>query len=89
MSGGHSTFSVADDGAGLDRSQAEVIFEPFRRLTHLAGCSGLGLATCRRIVALYGGEISCDSAPGRGATFTFTLPATEKADRDSYAKSTN
>ncbi len=82
ISAGHSSFAVADDGQGLNASQTELIFEPFRRLTHLAGCAGLGLAVCQRIVALYGGEIRCDSAPGRGAVFTFTLPATEKAECD-------
>jgi len=56
--------------------------QPFRRLTHRDGCSGLGLAICRRICALYGGEIRCDSRLGFGTTFTFTLPATEMAELD-------
>lgn len=78
--GGLSKFSISDDGIGLNAAQAEQIFLPFRRLTHREGCSGLGLAICRRIVTLYGGEISCESALGRGANFTFTLQGTEQAE---------
>jgi signal transduction histidine kinase len=77
---GISEFSVADDGIGLNPGQSQQIFLPFRRLTHREGCSGLGLASCRRICALYGGEIRCESSPGQGATFTFTLPAAEKTE---------
>jgi signal transduction histidine kinase len=77
---GISEFSVADDGIGLNPGQSQQIFLPFRRLTHREGCSGLGLASCRRICALYGGESRCESSPGQGATFTFTLPAAEKTE---------
>lgn len=79
---GHSEFSVSDDGAGMNTAQTEQIFLPFRRLTHRQGCAGLGLAICRRIVALYGGEIRCESAAGSGATFIFTLPGAELAEFD-------
>ncbi len=80
--GGHTIFLVSDDGDGLRQNQAEQIFQPFRRLTHLQGRAGLGLPICRRIVELYGGEISCKSSRGQGATFIFSLPATEQSKLD-------
>jgi signal transduction histidine kinase len=69
--------SVTDDGIGIDPAHAESIFQPFRRLN---GCaefpgSGLGLATCRRIVEHHGGTISCVSELGRGTTVRMTLRA--------------
>lgn len=80
MSDGDCLFWVSDDGVGVPESQAEGIFEPFRRLVHRNDSSGLGLAICRRIVALYGGEISCKAEAGTGTTFLFTLPDAVQTD---------
>lgn len=71
---GRSNFFVSDDGAGIPESQREQIFQPFRRLVHSNDSCGLGLAICRRIVALYRGRIGCESSPGKGAAFYFSLP---------------
>jgi two-component system CheB/CheR fusion protein len=76
-------FSVSDDGAGVDAAQREQIFLPFRRLTHLDGCAGLGLAICHRIARHYGGDIRCQTAPAGGAEFIFSLPGTGRTERDS------
>ena len=68
--------SVHDNGIGFAEGQAELIFRPFQRL-HSADRyegSGIGLAVCERIVAQHGGRIWAEGAPGRGATFHFTLP---------------
>jgi PAS domain S-box-containing protein len=67
--------SVADNGQGFDPKYAEVIFQPFKRLhgPDTPG-SGIGLATCKRIVERLGGSIWAESMPGRGSTFYFTLP---------------
>lgn len=73
-------FSVSDNGIGVPPSKTEQIFQPFRRLVHHNDASGLGLAICQRIVALYGGEISCEPPNGAGATFLFTLPDAEQQE---------
>jgi signal transduction histidine kinase len=69
-------FSVADNGIGIPKSQRKWIFEPFTRLT--AGRdrdgTGLGLATCKKVIERHGGTIWCESKPGSGTVFFFTLP---------------
>ncbi len=70
------TFSVADNGVGIDPKYKEAVFGVFRRLhgPDVPG-SGLGLAICQRIVEQFGGKIWLQSAPGKGSTFYFTVPA--------------
>ncbi|MFT4053635.1 MAG: hybrid sensor histidine kinase/response regulator [Novosphingobium sp.] len=77
---GQPGFFVSDDGAGIPEAQREQIFEPFQRLVHRNDASGLGLAICRRIVALYGGRIGCVSPRAGGATFHFTLPEAQQGE---------
>ncbi len=71
-------FSVADTGMGMVNSARTRLFEPFMQgdvsTTRRFGGTGLGLAISRRLVNLMGGEIDVDTAPGQGATFSFTLP---------------
>jgi signal transduction histidine kinase len=68
-------FAVADTGIGMNMEQARQIFEPFKRLhaQHEYEGSGIGLATCQRIVERYGGRIWVESELGKGSTFFFTL----------------
>jgi signal transduction histidine kinase len=65
-------FSVRDNGIGLPKDSA--IFEMFKRGGGEHEGSGIGLATCRRIVEAHGGRIWAEPAPGGGSTFRFTLP---------------
>ncbi|HKU43470.1 MAG TPA: ATP-binding protein, partial [Polyangiales bacterium] len=73
---GTTTWSVADDGIGIDAADRELIFAPFQRVhspSEYEG-TGLGLAICRHIVEQHGGTLWVESELGRGSTFSFTLP---------------
>ncbi len=67
---------VEDNGIGFDEKYLNRIFHVFQRLhgrSEYEG-SGVGLATCRKIVVRHGGRITARSTPGQGATFIVTLP---------------
>ncbi|MGY3452136.1 sensor histidine kinase [Bradyrhizobium sp. USDA 4353] len=67
---------VRDNGIGIAPEFHQQIFEPFKRLhgrDEFEG-TGLGLATCRKIVDRHNGKIWCESNPDGGTTFNFTLP---------------
>lgn len=65
--------SVADRGLGVEEAEHERIFELFARGKVESG-SGIGLATCRRIVELHGGRVWVEPNEPTGATFSFTIP---------------
>lgn len=71
-------FEVADTGSGIPSEYRWRVFEKFFRVP--GRCSpgtGLGLSICKEIVEAHGGEIGVDETLGGGATFWFTLPASE------------
>jgi GAF domain-containing protein len=70
--------SVTDTGIGIAPGDQETIFEEFRQVgsdyTRKREGTGLGLSLTKKFVEMHGGKIWVDSEPGKGATFTFTLP---------------
>ncbi|HEV7512580.1 MAG TPA: PAS domain-containing protein [Candidatus Acidoferrum sp.] len=74
---GQVLVSVSDTGVGLPPEQAEQIFKAF--FTTKDQGTGMGLPISRSIIESHGGHLWASGAPGRGATFQFTLPATAAA----------
>jgi light-regulated signal transduction histidine kinase (bacteriophytochrome) len=73
-------YYVRDNGIGIPEADQHTIFKIFRRLHEredYGGGAGIGLAFTRKIVERHGGRIWVKSAPGEGATFTFTLAPDE------------
>lgn len=67
--------SIGDNGPGIAPADQQRIFELFTRLEAIGvSGSGIGLATCKRVVERHGGRIGVESTPGAGSTFWFTLP---------------
>lgn len=73
---GQVRLRVTDIGKGMTEEQLKRVFMPF--FTTKPGGTGLGLALVQQIVSEHGGHLECESAPGKGSTFTIFLPATEK-----------
>jgi signal transduction histidine kinase len=64
--------ALRDTGRGMTEAVLSRIFEPF--FTTKEDGTGLGLAVCQQILKAHGGELSCQSEPGRGTTFFVRLP---------------
>ena len=73
---------VEDTGNGISRRKQRWLFTPYYRVIKnkdYHGGLGLGLALCKILVELHGGQIWVESNPGNGAKFSFSLPLTPKA----------
>jgi PAS domain S-box-containing protein len=70
--------SVSDTGIGFPNASRARLFQVFSQIdasaTRRHGGTGLGLVICKRFVVAMGGQIDCESEPGKGSTFWFTLP---------------
>ncbi len=70
--------AVRDEGVGIPRARQAAIFEAFKQVdgseTRSAGGVGIGLAIAAEVAQMMGGRIDVDSHPGRGSTFTLTIP---------------
>ncbi len=74
----HAFVSVHDEGSGIAKEHLEIIFDHFRQVdgssTREGQGTGLGLALCRQLMRMHGGDIRVESEIGKGSTFTITLP---------------
>jgi len=83
------TISVSDTGLGIPPEEQDLIFDEFRQSERTAergyGGLGLGLAICRRLVEMHGGEIGVESSgkEGEGSAFFFTLPVMGEEGQES------
>jgi len=82
--GEHVEIAVADTGQGIEASDLDRIIEPF--YTTKARGMGLGLAITRSILEKHGGRIRVQSEPGRGATFTVTLPRVASSEVEAESR---
>jgi PAS domain S-box-containing protein len=78
--GDNVAIRVTDTGVGIDAANLQSVFEPFvqleRTLTNTREGSGLGLAISRNLAQAMNGDLTAESTPGVGSTFTLVLPAT-------------
>jgi PAS domain S-box-containing protein len=86
--GGTLRIDVADTGTGIEPAHLPIIFNAFeqgdRETTRRLGGLGLGLSIAKALVEMHGGTITARSEGwGRGATFTITLPTTDRPDEPS------
>jgi signal transduction histidine kinase len=86
---GTGQLTVGDQGPGMTAEQAARVFERFYRTdgarSRASGGTGLGLAIAAALTAAHGGEITVDTAPGRGASFHLRLPLAAAGPADSTA----
>ncbi|MGH7552300.1 MAG: ATP-binding response regulator, partial [Longimicrobiales bacterium] len=79
-------FKIHDTGIGMTAEQMGKLFEAFSQadssMTRRFGGTGLGLAISRRFCRMMGGDITVESEPGRGTTFTMSLPAVVQDDSE-------
>jgi signal transduction histidine kinase len=84
---GHVVVAVTDQGIGITPEDQERIFERFyqSRANGSRTGTGIGLAIASRFTEVQGGRISVESEPGRGSTFSFTVPLASRAARRELA----
>jgi signal transduction histidine kinase len=78
LENGVAKISISDTGIGIASEHHEAIFEEFRQVgsdyARKREGTGLGLTLTKKFVEMHGGKIWVESEPGKGSTFTFTLP---------------
>ena len=80
---GRVAIRVRDEGPGIPAAEQPCLFDPFYRGADATRSAikgtGVGLAMVHHIVTGHGGDVTVDSAPGRGSTFSIVLPAAAEA----------
>jgi PAS domain S-box-containing protein len=80
---GSIVVEISDTGTGMSPEVLQRLFLPFFTTKPVGVGTGLGLSICHRIVTALGGDITVESAPGRGSLFRVTLPPTTIEQRPS------
>jgi len=83
--GGSVLFEVEDDGPGIDEQEQRRLFVPYSTVGtagHNRTGLGLGLALCKKLVDLHGGDIWVRSVTGTGSTFGFSIPVATPNQRE-------
>lgn len=79
----HFKVSMIDTGIGIPTDKIDHIFEPFRQahegMSRSKGGIGLGLAICKKMVQMWGGDIEVISQPSKGSIFSFTVPLVDSS----------
>lgn len=81
--------SVQDNGIGISSEFKDRIFEPFFTTKHKGSASGLGLAICKEIARVMGGDIEVESTIGKGSIFTFTFSDQQEGNHNEEAINSN
>jgi len=77
--GGRAVVEIRDTGSGIPDEVAKHVFDPFFTTKAVGSGTGLGLAVCHAIVTSLGGEISFESAIGKGSVFRVVLPPANRS----------
>lgn len=80
--GQHVVIAVSDTGVGIAPELHPRVFDPFFTTSDVGGGTGLGLSVSYGIIKRHGGTISVASEPGKGSTFTITLPIDREGTED-------
>ncbi len=76
--GGQAVLTITDTGCGISKEDLSKIFAPFFTTKEVGKGTGLGLTVVQGIIQEHRGTITVNSEPGKGTTFTITLPLYEK-----------
>lgn len=81
-------FTVQDNGIGIDEQDKEKAFVIFKRFNNREDYPGIGigLAICKKIIALHGGNIWIESKLGKGSSILFTIPIKKREQKENFSK---